>query len=344
MQKSEEKIKPWIPATFSPTRNPTESELQTLKTMAAAGETTFAIAKRIGTISAIITRWAQQNNVTIQPYERCRILTPDEVQQLKDLVTAGHGITHITKELKTSFAVVQRALDAHELKPCDRFMRQIVLTPEQRRQVRKLFKTGQSVYSIALQIGIGETTMQQKIQQMGLTRPAILSRQITEVEKEQLRKCITEGRSQTYISRTMGASVPVIRRWLKELDLSLEAHPIPPFIPTPEEAEIIDKMISERQSIRAIASKLGVSFATLSNYFRRENIERPRKAKERSVSAPPKAKPKSNPAPRTPKPKPAREITEKDMGLAKGEKHVSIAQRFRVLGQKTGAELVTRRA
>jgi DNA invertase Pin-like site-specific DNA recombinase len=339
---------------FKSTRYPTDDELEILKAMADEGCSAFMIGKAVRARHPLVNRWARENGITIRKGNRKREFTERETQTLIELVGQGLGKSEIMKRMGIFSHVMNRELEKLNLAPVRQSPVPIVLNSLQRERIKRLFNAGHKISEIAERVGISRHTLPTKIKEMGLSRPvraAHYQREITKDEARQLKEFIATGKTQTFICKSLKVRPPMLKRWLNDLDLTLDLNNIPPFSPTLDQKVIIDKMVAECKSMRQIAATLGISRTTMSNYFRRNDIERPRvahnrprKAKKRSVSAPPKAKPKSNPAPRTPKPKPAREITEKEMGLPSGQQFVSLREKFRLLGQDVGAELIIRRA
>jgi DNA-binding NarL/FixJ family response regulator len=188
----------------------------------------------------------------------------------------------------------------------------VVLSDWQKERVKQLFDDGCKIAEIAKRVGISPYTLPTKIKEMGLSRPlraAHYQRTITNVEKRLLEQFAHENRTQTFICKALKIRPPMLKRWLKDLGLEIDSQAIVLFVPTQEQQAIIDKMVGECKSMRQIAATLGISRNTISNYFQRNKISRPKVAyarpprQQRSLSKPKNPRPTTN-KPKAPKPKP----------------------------------------
>jgi DNA-binding NarL/FixJ family response regulator len=296
-------------------RYPTTDELATLKAMAAEGCSTFAIANALHAKSLLIKRWAKENEVAINKNPRRRVLTENEVQTLTALVNQGLGKVEIMKKMGLFPAVLNRELDRLSLVPVNHNPPPVVLSDWQKERIKQLFDDGCKIAEIAKRVGISPYTLPTKIKEMGLSRPlraAHYQRRITNEEKQLLEQFAHESRTQTFICKALRIRPPMLKRWLKDLGLEIDSQVIVLFVPTTEQQAIIDKMIADCKSMRQIAATLGISRNTISNYFQRNNISRPKVAhsrpkltrQQRSLGNPKNPRPTTN-NPKTPKPKPS---------------------------------------
>jgi DNA-binding CsgD family transcriptional regulator len=295
-------------------------------------------------------------------------LTSDFKQKINELAAQGKTQSQISKSLRIPPTTVRNYIQRNKIETTRQYKERFVPTDEQLTMVYEMFANGDRVIDIAKQIGVGKDAMTRLVERLKLSRPPIKRgsrlRVITPDEEKTLRSFVLAGETRRQICQKMRVDAEIIQRWCDELELDLKKK-FSHFKPTEDIEKLARRLVADGASRSRIAHQIGISIPTATKYLEQLGLsveprgwryqatakinapvvrDKPEKAKKQSVSAPPKAKPRNNPAPKTPKPKPPREITEKEMGLAKGEKHVSIAQRFRVLGQKTGVELVTRRA